>query len=78
MTPRLVCSIAVAVAPCGRSGFDVSDTGGDGGDDSGGNQAMAAWARHVGLIDELAVYDRALTPAEITAHYELARGIAGR
>ena len=31
------------------------------------------WARYTGLIDECAVYDRALTPIEIAAHYRLAR-----
>jgi hypothetical protein len=43
-----------------------------------GNQYQGQWARHTGLVDELAVYDRALTAAEITARYELARGVAGR
>lgn len=31
------------------------------------------WARYTGLIDECAVYDRALTPSEIAAHYRIAR-----
>jgi hypothetical protein len=36
-----------------------------------GNQVMGQWARHVGLVDELAVYDRALSAAEIEARYRL-------
>lgn len=38
-----------------------------------GRQAMGEWARYIGLMDELAIYDFALTPAEVTEHYRIAR-----
>lgn len=38
-----------------------------------GRQAMGQWAPYVGVIDELAIYDFALTPAEVTEHYRIVR-----
>lgn len=38
-----------------------------------GRQAMGQWAPYVGLIDELAIYDIALTPSEVAEHYRIAR-----
>lgn len=38
-----------------------------------GRQAMGQWAPYIGLIDELAIYDYALTPTEVAAHYRIVR-----
>lgn len=38
-----------------------------------GRQAQGQWNAYVGLIDELAIYDYALTSAEIDEHYRIVR-----
>ena len=31
------------------------------------------WGRHTGVIDEVALYDKALSPARVCAHYDVGK-----